>query len=147
MQKKCFKCHMVKPLCDYYRHKKMGDGHLNKCKECTKIDVHLDRLTSPNARAYDVKRYRENSERKKHTRKIAREWANNHPLERRAQSAVAYAIRTGKMRRRPCVVCGKAKHIHAHHEDCTKFLDVIWLCALHHRQHHEKIINALEHVK
>ena len=37
--KKCFKCGVVKELAEYYKHKKMGDGHLNKCKECTKKDV------------------------------------------------------------------------------------------------------------
>lgn len=37
--KVCFRCGREKPLSDFYKHKQMGDGHLNKCKDCTRSDA------------------------------------------------------------------------------------------------------------
>lgn len=39
MEKSCIICSILKPLDEYYKHSKMGDGHLNKCKDCTKRQV------------------------------------------------------------------------------------------------------------
>lgn len=52
-------------------------------------------------------------------------------------AAVGRAIKSGKLKRGLCW-CGEIGE--GHHEDYSKPLDVIWLCRLHHRQHHLKII-------
>jgi hypothetical protein len=45
------------------------------------------------------------------------------------------AMRLGEIRRLPCERCGHP-HSLAHHENYSKPLDVIWLCATHHRRLH-----------
>jgi hypothetical protein len=58
------------------------------------------------------------------------------PIMSRAHAAVAAAIRRGQMVRQPCEVCGRADHVHAHHDDYEKKLDVRWLCPPHHLAAH-----------
>lgn len=40
--KECFKCHRLLSIDMFYEHPKMRDGHLNKCKDCTKRDSNIN---------------------------------------------------------------------------------------------------------
>jgi hypothetical protein len=58
-----------------------------------------------------------------------------HPERRLAHQAVQTALRNGSLTREACSVCGGSK-AHAHHDDYSKPLVVIWLCHTHHMERH-----------
>ncbi len=139
--KKCFKCHKIKPLRLYYRHKRMADSHLNKCKKCTKKDVQ-DRYNDPIARQrireYERKRFKD-PRRKQKMMEYARKRDFRHPGKLKARSRLGDAIKTGRIIRKPCEVCGDIKS-QGHHTDYRKYRDVKWLCFKHHRITHKQIV-------
>lgn len=136
-EKECFKCKEVKPLDDFYRHPQMADGHVNKCKSCNKLDVRKNRTDKiEHYRAYDRKR----------GNRLTKEWLDDYhakfPKKTRAQRLVAYHVRKGTLVRESCGDCGSDFHVHAHHDDYDKPLNVRWLCAACHHQWHAKFGEA-----
>ncbi len=59
----------------------------------------------------------------------------SHPDRRAAHQAVQTALRNGSLVKKACSVCGQSK-AHAHHDDYTKPLAVLWLCHTHHMERH-----------
>jgi len=132
--KKCFKCDIEWPLHYFYKHKEMKDGHLNKCKKCTKQDVIKHRSANiDRVRQYDRDRFQNNSLRREYAMKSMKEQRAKHPERYKARTAVNNAVRDGRLIKLPCCVCG-AKNSTAHHEDYNKPLEVIWVCLLHHHE-------------
>lgn len=137
-EKECFKCKSIKPLTEFYKHSKMADGHLNKCKECTKNDVYKHRNENiEKVRAYDRARGKI-PERIKANTEVNRAWRAEDKRRQLAHNAVAKAIRNGILVRLPCIRCGETKSL-AHHEDYDKPLDVMWLCQPCHKQRHKEL--------
>lgn len=136
--KKCFKCKTVQPLSEFYRHSKMADGHLNKCKTCTKNDVLIHRGKNlKKIRAYDRDRSK-NKHRIALAKEVIKKWREEDPRRVAAHNAVAKAIKSGKLTRGICERCSAEKP-YAHHEDYNKPLDVMWLCQPCHKQRHKEI--------
>ena len=130
--KKCFKCNTEKSLSDFYKHPMMKDGHLNKCKQCTKKDVVINR-----AKNVDYYRQYDRERGNRQTKNYNDEYKARYPKKIAAQRKVAYNVKRGYMTAKPCEVCGEEKTV-AHHDDYSKPLDVRWLCQAHHVQWHKK---------
>mgnify|MGYP003297129150 CR=1 FL=1 len=81
--------------------------------------------------------YRASEDGKLAAVKATSSWRQRNPEKSRAHDAVKYALRTGRLTKKPCEVCGSTK-VHAHHDDYADRLNVRWLCSTHHRQHHKE---------
>ncbi len=144
--KECFKCHRVKPIEEFYEHPKMADGHLGKCKECTKKDARVVRLRRLDYyREYD-KRRAKLPERAKAQAAITAAWLKQDKRRVAAQNAVTRAVRAGRLIRQPCERCGSQKSL-AHHEDYDRKLDVMWLCQPCHKVRHKELKSLLDEKK
>jgi hypothetical protein len=131
----------------------MADGHLNKCKNCTKKAVRKNyRKNKDHYRKYDAVRamlphrvkarneYAKTEQGRKARQRATATYREKHPEKSKAVYAVSNAVRDGRLIKKPCVFCGK-KRVHGHHCDYSKPLDVVWLCSKHHVWVHRLVEN------
>lgn len=159
LSKSCFKCGAEKPLTEFYRHSAMADGHLNKCKTCTKKDSAKHREENlESVQAYD--RNRPNREKRNEERgeRLKRDYAEDpdkflerqrkyraeEPEKYRARNAVSNAVRDGRLFRPDhCTACGTSCIPEGHHPsyEVSEWLTVDWLCSsCHHDLHAGKLM-------
>lgn len=131
--KTCFKCKETKLLSEFYKHPQMADGHVNKCKECNKKDVRLNRKKK-------VEYYREYDRKRgaRQTNDYQNWYRANYPRKHAAHKAVQSAVNSGCLVPQPCEECNSSENLHAHHDDYSRQLDVRWLCAPCHKDWHLK---------
>lgn len=144
--KKCFKCGIKKDISEFYRHSQMGDGHLNKCKECNKKDVQKNyRANLEYYKEYDRQRaqlphrkervaeYQRSYPEKK--KEYITRYRKKYPDKHKAHNIISNALRDGKILKSKCW-CG-SEYVHAHHDDYSKPLDIKWVCPKHHTEIHQ----------
>ena len=148
-EKTCFKCGTIRPLSEFYPHPKMADGHLGKCKHCTRADSNARRqikLSDPKWVDQEKARKLDHYPQKRHQQhglpfdfpplpKLTQEQSR---LRKQVAQSVCNAIRDKKMTRLPCCICNSLKS-QGHHEDYAKPFEVQWLCAKHHAARHQHL--------
>lgn len=134
--KKCRRCLQEKDLSEFYKHPQMYDGFLNVCKACIRSRV-SDYSQTEKGRLTEQRRNQKDGRREYRKQKLI-EYRNKFRQRSLAHSKVQYALRAGKLIKKPCGVCGSEKS-EAHHEDYDKPLDVMWLCRIHHRQRDKEL--------
>lgn len=166
-KKQCFKCQRILPIAGFYKHPRMADGHLNKCKSCTRADVRRNRMENLKYyRLYDANRYRANPRRREardayslsvsgheKQREAKKRWDHRNGHKRRAQNCLRRAVQNGQLEKpSTCQSCGEevedSRQLHAHHEDYSKPLVVEWLCSACHGVRHTKyqgFVTGLSH--
>jgi hypothetical protein len=147
--KTCFKCSRTLPLSEFYRHPRMGDGHLGKCKDCAKADVaeaYRIKVSTPQGLAQERQRSREKYYRlgyaekyRGNSRRYQASYNARNPEKAKARQIFGNAVRDGKLvRPDTCQECGAGGVIHGHHRDYSKPLEVMWLCVPCHGLQHRK---------
>lgn len=145
----CFKCKVEKPIIDFYKHSKMSDGHVNKCKTCNKNDIHKnyeDNVKKEGWIEKEQKRGREKYHRLnyKETRKIedykeiyekiTKKHRKQFPEKYKAHNKLAYEVKSGKI----LILINN----HAHHWSYNEehYYDIIILTEKEHNKVHRFLI-------
>ena len=134
----CIECKQEKSISEFHKSLNRPDGCQLRCKSCIS--------------AYAKTRYIENKENIrtkslvwKKTRRGRLLQAESkkrirlkYPNMIKAQTAVANAVRLGKLIKQNCEICGDIK-TEAHHDNYDMPLLVRWLCRKHHLEFHKII--------
>ncbi len=113
--------------------------NLRCCKQCTHaayVQRYGQRPKREKQKAASRNWKKDNPER--HAA-LNQEYRMRYPERVIAQNRLGYAVRSGKLTRLPCEVCGATKKVHGHHVsyEPKDWYNVRWLCFQCHKTEHE----------
>ncbi len=132
--KRCYKCKILKPHTDFWRKSRNLDGLQAACKTC--MSTENKEWTKKNRERHRerLKIWRENNPDRSNA--IGKQQRERWHDKQRARQAAGKALLNGTITKP--TACTRCHHIppphclHGHHEDYSKPLEVIWLCARCH---------------
>ena len=136
--KRCTGCNIEKPISEFCLRRIARDGLQYDCKECSKRKSRAYRIANAeHCKAHD--RARANlphviEAKRLGYKKYGPKYKSRFPERIKAMSMVNNALSSGRLQKQPCWICGATAQ--AHHPDYSRPMDVVWLCATHHRQAH-----------
>lgn len=136
--KHCPKCNQNKEITSFYKCASRYDGVRAYCKDCT---ANINKGNTEYFREYNRKRYASDSDFRLKIIKDRTKYKKDNPKKHIAHVLLYQAIKTGKVKIKPCIICGGKGN--GHHPDYSKPLEVIWLCPKHHRHTHTGRIDLL----
>lgn len=155
--KPCRVCGERLPIVEFYKNPMAADGHFAECRRCwIAISGEYSRTSKGRAVSREsTRRYRSTEYGRERQRAYHKAWLKTeagrrhrarrqrrydaaNPEKRAAHGAVKRALKRGDMHRQPCRECGTIANVHAHHEDYSRPLDVVWLCRKHHMERHQQ---------
>ena len=144
----CKVCGNEKALTEFPPYTVRGKtGFRYTCRNCWNakwspvIAAHQNRYYDTNAnlrervKARALRSHRENPAAAQRRNAV---YAERHPEKAAAKREVMLAVRSGRLLRQPCSVCG-AKKADAHHDNYSQPLNVLWLCRTHHGERHRML--------
>lgn len=147
--KTCYKCKKRKSTGEFRKDRSRPDGLQSACKTCQNA-AKAEYIKSPKGRAANARRmarYLEKAieKRREYNKKYRQTDAGKASrLRTRLKNRLLgriniYAAVQRKLEKQPCERCGSSVRVHAHHDDYSRPLDVMWLCPKHHAQRHMEL--------
>lgn len=143
MKKKCPDCKKEKLLSEFYKDRQQKNGYKPYCKSCVKKQLQIYYINNKAKIKKRDERYKNSIQGRKVAVETSRRMFKKYPKKTLARQKLYYHVKTGKIKRKPCIKCGSLK-VEGHHFDYSKPLDVLWLCQFHHQEIEGRLVSVYE---